>query len=170
MSDRTSPDTDGAIPDVRITLTSDEEANERPLSEERGRRLLNILSVAFVAIGAVLLLVAAWTAVDEVQFAARADTADGLVVSLRRDTSGGTAPTFRFTTRDGRMIVAETSLFTNPPAWRVGERATLRYDPAQPDHASPDTFMSRWFVPLLLGSLGTFTLVILAVLRRLLRA
>jgi hypothetical protein len=56
---------------------------------------------------------------------------------------------------DGRAVQAEGRVFTNPPAWRLGERATLRYDPEAPERAAPATFFATWLLPLVLAGMGS---------------
>ncbi|WP_426958567.1 DUF3592 domain-containing protein [Muricoccus radiodurans] len=129
-------------------------------------RLARLVGWIFFPVGLLLLALGVWLFLDARAFVARADTAEAVVSSLSRNREGGTAPVFRFVTREGRAVEAPSNVFSSPPAWTVGERATLRYDPAAPERASPATFVGTYLAPAILLPLGViFTLVGALVLR-----
>jgi Protein of unknown function (DUF3592) len=65
-------------------------------------------------------------------------------------------PRIEFETEDGRYTsVLLSDIGTNPATYRVNQRITVLYDPRDPRYASIQSFESAWFVPLLLGGIGT---------------
>ena len=50
-------------------------------------------------------------------------------------------------------MTADHGLYGDASAWTLGERVTLRYDPADPQRAAPTTLMSNHFAPLIGGIL-----------------
>jgi hypothetical protein len=48
---------------------------------------------------------------------------------------------------------------SSPPAYEVGERVTILYDPTSPKEAKINSFGELWLWPLLLGILGGLDLL-----------
>jgi hypothetical protein len=124
-----------------------------------------IVGTIFLPLGLGLLTGSAWTARSAVDARARAVRADGEVVELveerSRNSSGSLwAPRVRFRIPDGRSFEFVSSVRTKPPAYAVGDRVAVRYDPDHPSEARIDDWLSWWFLPSLLGALGAvFTIV-----------
>jgi hypothetical protein len=92
------------------------------------------------------------------KFRARARRAEGLVVG-----SAGHAgfhsgmlkfPVVEFETESGRLVEFQSSVGSNPPMYRVGQRVSVLYDPDDPKQASIDSFVSRWLAILVPGCMG----------------
>ena len=65
-----------------------------------------------------------------------------------------------FTALDGRQGQALTRVRSNPPAFKVGDRVKVYYDPADPARAMIGTFWELWLAPLVLGFFaGVFLLL-----------
>lgn len=131
-------------------------------------RGLRIAAMVVAVTGVVFLCVGGWLAVQAYRFQAAALRAEGEVVRLERS-GDGAAPVFRFTTAAGATHEAPHSIYSTPPAWRVGERATLLYSPAAPERARPDSFIATWLMPgvfLILGGTELLAAIVLAALAR----
>jgi len=80
---------------------------------------------------------------------------DGTVVALHESRatsdSGVTyAPVVRYDV-GGRTYTFTSSNSSDPPAYKVGERVALRYDPADPARARIDSWWELWLMPVMLG-------------------
>jgi hypothetical protein len=56
---------------------------------------------------------------------------------------------------DGQDYEVTGLISSSPPAWRVGDRAVVHYDPADPSVAQVSGFIERWLFPVIFGGLGT---------------
>lgn len=75
----------------------------------------------------------------------------GLVTDLVRSGSGNTqAPVVEFTLKNGEKHVFKSGISSSPPAYDVGERVTLWYNPADPDDVLLSG-MDSWFIPAMFG-------------------
>jgi hypothetical protein len=118
----------------------------------------------FGGIGVVFVIIAAWMLVSTIQFRERAQSTEGVVVELvsRRGSKGGVtySPVYEFKDRNGGQHRVQSSTSSNPASYDVGERVTVRYDPARPGDARIDGFMDNWFLPLIFGGIGSIFAVI----------
>jgi hypothetical protein len=90
-------------------------------------------------------------------FVTRAVRAEGTVVELvdRGGSSGTTyAPVFLFTDAADAKHKVYSSLSSYPPAYEVGEKVTILYDPDKPQKAKIEGFFSLWLVPFILAAIG----------------
>ena len=71
------------------------------------------------------------------------------------------APVVEYTVRgvDYRL----TGTYTNPPAYDVGDRVTVRYERANPENARLDSFVELWLFPVVFGGVGLLLAVIMNV-------
>lgn len=75
----------------------------------------------------------------------------GIVTDLIRSSKGSTqAPVVEFQLENGTKHTYTSNVFSSPPAYDLGERIALWYDPADPDVVVMDG-LDRWFAPLFLG-------------------
>ncbi len=76
------------------------------------------------------------------------------------DGSGTYAPVVEFQDREGVRRVYHSTSSSSPPAYSRGEQVDLYYMPGEPERAMIDSFMDRYFAPLVLGGMGVvFSLV-----------
>jgi hypothetical protein len=81
-------------------------------------------------------------------------TTPGVVTSMEEssDSEGGCcvySPVIEFQAA-GQNYSFEGSNASDPPAYRVGQKITVRYDPANPDTAQIDNFFERWLFPIII--------------------
>jgi hypothetical protein len=115
----------------------------------------------FTGLGLVFVCVGAGILMSEVSFGRTARKAEGVVVELIARTSRGKtrstvyAPAVEFQA-NGKTVKFVNATASSPPEHEVGERVPVLFDPARPENATIDTWMSRFFLPtifLILGSL-----------------
>src|SRR5262245_34712249 len=123
--------------------------------------MLKTLGLIFAVVAGLLVVAGAGIAVWTLMFLNRSEVASGTVTRLNdegpADTRSGARMTraiVRFTTATGATIEFAHGLATTPPAYDVGERVPVRYDPAAPDTARIASAFGLWFLPGLFGGLG----------------
>ena len=120
-----------------------------------------IFGCVFALAGLGALVCSGVTAVDSHQIVEGGITAQGEVVSLKRERSRGRRgggsyyPVFRFTAQDGQEYRVKHNQGSNPPAWTKGEKVELIYLPDNPEKAVPNTFWGKYAVPFFLAIFGT---------------
>ena len=120
---------------------------------------------AFIPIGALLVLGAAWTAISTKTWISHAVEVKGSVIEMVRmrdsDNTGYLfAPVVRFQTVEGNTVEFEYGLRSNPPAYRTGQTVSVLYDPGEPRSAAIHGFFSLWLMPIILGFIGTIFLTV----------
>ena len=93
--------------------------------------------------------------------------AQGAVIGLREGLSTGAHgesstvyyPIIRFADKAGQDHTLYSSSGSDPPAYEVGERVSVLYDPANPKEAKVNSFTGLWLWPLLLGIIGGLDLL-----------
>ncbi len=113
-----------------------------------------------MAIG--MLLVCLLTYRHTSRFVEDALPADGTIVELiEREGEDGPYfyPVFTFTDDAGATQKIYSSHGSFPPRHKVGDSVTVLYDPADPEDAKINSFMSIWFWPFLTGIIGSVILV-----------
>jgi hypothetical protein len=85
--------------------------------------------------------------------------AQGTVVeNVRR--GRGFAPKIAFTTSNGEEKNVTLWSAQNPPAYGVGDKVTVYYDPNDPNKANVNTFLSVSFGPMMLAIAGIINVMI----------
>ncbi len=97
-------------------------------------------------------------------FRASATHTEGTVVDIasHRDSDGDTMykPVIEFTTADGRTLQFTSSVSSSSPSYSRGDAVKLYYAPANPEDARLDSFMEKYFLPLILSVFASvFTLI-----------
>lgn len=128
-------------------------------------RTLRLVGLIFALFGALFTIVGGGLVYYQDRAYAGLREAVGQVVANERGRGSsmdddGYRAVVRFETADGRQVEIQSRVRSNPPAFDVGERVTVRYDPAVPDNARIDSFMERWFGPLIFGGLGSVFLLL----------
>jgi hypothetical protein len=130
---------------------------------------MRIARMAMFVIGPIFLLVAAILALGTRSFLQHATRARATITALelRTDPEDQTVsyyyPRFVFTTPDGRPFSISSNTGTNPPAFKLGQRVDVLYDPANPGDARIDTAVQLWLVPMVLSFIGLVFICIAAV-------
>jgi len=136
-------------------------------------RQLRWFAWSFLLPGLGLLAGAGFAAWQEIDFRRGAVEVEGRIVAMRAtsDSDGDRVwtPVFAFKLPDGREVRVAGSYASSPPCCRVGDAVRVRYDPAHPERAAMEGFMSSWFLATLLGGLGVVFTGVGLLLRRLLR-
>lgn len=124
-----------------------------------GGRPPAVVMAIFLLIGLGMLGGAIYLYFDVRHAIAVAAVADGRVIAIEesRDSDGDYTyyPRVRFHAGTGQQIEFTGDVGSNPSGFAVGEAVRVCYDPSNPDDARIDTFMQLWFMPLLLGGIGT---------------
>lgn len=94
------------------------------------------------------------TVVDVVARTSTTEDSDG-----RSRESTAYHPTVRFRA-DGRTYTFTSSTGSDPPAYEVGDRVPVVYDPADPGDARVNTFWSLYLAPIVLGGLAVVFLAV----------
>jgi Protein of unknown function (DUF3592) len=120
---------------------------------------------AFIPLGLMLLLGAAWAVSSTKTWLAHAIEVEGKVIEMvrtrdRDDTTYLFAPVVEFRTVDGRSIEFESAVRSYPPAYRTGQTVSVVYDPDEPRYAAIKGFFSLWLMPIILGFIGSVFLIV----------
>lgn len=123
------------------------------------------VKVGLAAIGAILLAVGFGIGIQNASFASRAKETEGVVVDLiwRSGSQGSTAaPRVRYV-HNGRRYEFTGNVSSNPPAYRVGEKVVVLYDPEKPSEAKIRGFWELCMPPAAFALLGLVSCVAVAV-------
>lgn len=117
-----------------------------------------MVRILFFLVGTLVFVVGCgWLGV-EIVFGYRSKQVNGTVVNVEvtKSTDGDqTTPIVQFTP-EGSTERVEIRGWSTSPAPNKGEMVRVLYNPDSPKTARIDTFMQRWFVPVLLIPLGAF--------------
>ncbi|MBP0462969.1 DUF3592 domain-containing protein [Roseomonas sp. PWR1] len=110
----------------------------------------------------------------EMKFRERSVEVEGRIVQMIQrasNSSGGSrsstwTPVFAFRLPDGKEVRVEASFSSSPPCCAVGDRVTVRYDPADPVDARMAGFMSDWFLITVFGGMAAVFLLLGGLLLR----
>jgi hypothetical protein len=130
----------------------------------RRLRLTSLLFLFFPLLGALLLGLGVRSFVTTERFLAKASTADGVVVRVVAAGGDTYSPVVRFVTASGQVVEYKDHVGSDPPAYRVGDSVRVFYDPANPQKARLDSWLSRWFGATILTILGVVFLFVGVVL------
>ncbi|HEY7355068.1 MAG TPA: DUF3592 domain-containing protein [Ktedonobacterales bacterium] len=127
----------------------------------RGRSPAKIVGLIFLGLALIPLAIGLFFLVDTLHFLGSASaSATGSIVACQYPKSSSSAcmPTIAFTTARGEQIT-----FSEPFAssgFAVGQPQPVAYSPDNPQDARVATFLTLWFLPTLLLSLGGLFLLI----------
>lgn len=112
-------------------------------------RMLRVIGLIFAGLGLVGLAVGLVLAGREM-FATQ-----GMLPSLGEVVAfQNRKPVVRFPISDTRHVTIVGGTATTPPAYDIGQKVPVYFDPNQPTHAFIDNYLERWFVPSLVGGLA----------------
>ncbi|WP_158618011.1 DUF3592 domain-containing protein [Chitinophaga lutea] len=95
--------------------------------------------------GILLLVASCFTLNHSLTLLRSGEKAVGTVIMLEKSTdtdNESVTPIFRFTTRSNEEYTFGHIVSTDPPAWDIGEKGTIIYDPANPSQAKLLTYFS----------------------------
>jgi len=113
-----------------------------------------IASVALGFVGVILLGIAYFLWMRTKAFMATARPVKGTVISMLTDSEGASAPVFKFTASNGDVIEKRDTMYSTPPAHKVGDIVDILYDPNDPQNARVAKSSSLYFAPILLAVMG----------------
>lgn len=113
----------------------------------------------FIFLGVGLAMLAAATAISGWTLWTRSQwtTVEGTVIDeVLTPMADGNAycPVVRYTARFGQQLTHRFNICAWPPAYEIGERVQVYYDPNDANNVQLDSFFGTWFLPLLLGFMG----------------
>ena len=90
---------------------------------------------------------------------------EGTVVSMRlvpptQDAGETWTPTIKFKDKNGKEFTFESNVSSDPPAYQIGEKVELLYPEGRPEDAFINSFMEKWFTPIMLGVGGIIMLLV----------
>jgi hypothetical protein len=106
----------------------------------------------------------------DINFKSRAVLTDATVTGMmhnpfhsRGTTNYSYAPTVSYITRDGLNRTCETKSYHYPPAYTIGEKVKVFYDPAKPDVARLGNGLGKSIMLFIIGVVSCLTLIFLFV-------
>jgi len=102
-------------------------------------------------LGALLLMGSSAIIVKNVSFIISSQKAHGVVTDMIKpyNTSGSkhvtSAPVVEFTLKNQRSVTFTSDVSTHPPAYKVGEKVEVYYNPSNPQKAKINSFGDLWF-------------------------
>ncbi|MEK6782267.1 MAG: DUF3592 domain-containing protein [Bacteroidota bacterium] len=155
-----------------LTEKLEEEIEASPLLEEfktlqdevRKQPTVNVgrlVGTIFMSLGGVMLTVVAYLTVSHYQFSQRAVLVKGIVVEnssyeSKNDNGGSTTmytPTFQYEF-EGKTYTHRSSTSSSSQDYEVNETVDVLVDPKEPKEILIDSFWEKWFLSVLLGSMG----------------
>jgi hypothetical protein len=126
-----------------------------------GANVGRIVGLVFMGIGMVMLAVVFYLIYSHQQFEKKAVTVKGTVVefqsyeSRNKNNSSTTmyTPVFEYAFKGKKYTYVSTSS-SNIKEYEVGEPLDILVDPENPSEVLVNSFMEKWFLPLLLGFMG----------------
>ena len=123
----------------------------------RARGSVRFIGWAMCLFGSVFVAVGLWTLVNGLRFRADASRAEGEVIRLEWDNRPGdrhgASPVVRYRVQD-RTVEFRGHIYSNPPAYSVGEVVSVLYPAESPDEARIESFFEQYFLPLIFGGMG----------------
>ncbi len=134
-----------------------EEARKKP-DVDVGR----IVGALFMSLGVIMIAVVAYLVVSNYQFSQRALAVKGKVIDYdtyqsRNDNGASTTmytPTFQYTFK-GKTYTYKSTTSTSSHDYEIDEIVDVLFDPDEPQEILIDTFWEKWFLPVLLGFMGS---------------
>lgn len=126
-----------------------------------GAKVGRLVGLIFMSIGMVMMAVAGYFVYDHQQFEKNAVTVNGTVVDfdsyISTDDNSSTtmySPIFEYEYEGKKYTYVSTS-GSSVKEYEVGERIDILVNPENPADVLVNTFMEKWFLPVLLGFMGT---------------
>jgi hypothetical protein len=129
-----------------------------------------VFKLTFLALGPCLLAFSLVSAYQTKRFLRQSITSQAIIVQLKQVHSGrhaktSYAPVFTFPAENGRAYTVTSRMSSNPPAFKVGQVATVHYAKDHPEQARLDSFLELWLFDIIGGVIGViFSLLMIAVI------
>lgn len=114
----------------------------------------------FLLVGIVVLSLGGYFYWNTQEFVKRAQHVTGKVIEMQRSGKNTYAPVVQFETSDHRTITGASKISSNPPTHAVSDSVTVLYRPEDPDDFRLDEPLDLWFLPCLVGGLGSVFFII----------
>ncbi len=147
-------------------LDSSSEAGQPQKGRGWGTNERNLwkVTLCFVVVGMGLLIAATVGGISTYRFLQAASTADGVIQKMGVVSNSGHLTgrfTVAFTDRSGHeRTFTETGNVMNRPAFNVGQKVRVAYDPANPSAARVISFQTLWLWQSFMGGMGLMFVVI----------
>ncbi len=105
----------------------------------------------FRIMGAIFAMVGIGFGIYSVYFSFGTKETDGTVIEMKGMTQQ--SPVVEYNV-DGQRFTFHSSISSSPPAYGVGDKVTILYDPDDPTTAQINTFHDRWLFPLIFTGAG----------------
>jgi hypothetical protein len=155
-------------------LMSDDMEMELGPTQPGGDAFTKTILLIFLGVGALLLVIAALTAVGTGRALSREVSTQGNVVDLvtRRDSEGNEYfyPVVRFALPDGNLTTVQVTEGSWPAGYNIGEAVMVRYDSERPLNArigSSSSNFNQWLWSIITGFLGVIFLAVTFFIRKL---
>ena len=128
--------------------------------------IFRLVGRIFLPIGILMVGAGGYLAYGQFVFAQTAARTEGVVIDVVRDRSAGvstrqtSAALVRFIDAKGATHQFAEAVSSNPPAHQRGEIVPVLYAPDAPDTAYIDSFLGRFFLPTIFGSMGAVLIIL----------
>jgi hypothetical protein len=109
--------------------------------------------------------------IDDINFKSRAVLTDATVTGMmhnpfhiRGTNNNSYAPTVSYISRDGKNHTCDTKSYNYPPAYTVGDKVKVYYDPAKPDYARLENSLGKSTILIAIGAVSCILLIIIYIL------
>lgn len=135
---------------------------QRTKLKESGANVGRIVGTLFMGIGMVMLLVVGYLIYSHQQFEKNAKVVKATLTAYQsydsRDDDGSTTtmftPVFEYEFKGTKHTYVSNSSSSSKD-YEIGEKVDMMVNPDDPKDVLVDSFMGKWFLPLLLGIMGT---------------
>lgn len=111
-----------------------------------------IIGVALL-VGTVFLLVGVGFACSSISVVSVAKQTEGKVIRNVVGWEGGAAAVVEFFL-DGQRHEIQSSRYTSPPQFKIGDKVSVLYDPNDPRRCRINSFVDLWLFPTIFGGIG----------------
>jgi len=125
---------------------------------------MNRARVIFGGIGLILLAIGAFLYFREASFLSKAEKVTGTVTDLQfsssSDGGGSYCPVIDFDTKAGEPVRYYGNVCSQPPAYDIGDKVDVVYDPADIKHVQMNSFWSQYLGAIIFGGLALMFLLL----------
>ncbi len=122
-----------------------------------------VIAVMTLTFAVTILIAAGLLFTSKSRMLSRGATVQAKVVALTPQEGSRTkaqAPLVEFKTPGGATVQVQSTNFTDPPGYQVGQTVEVRYDPQNPENAAINAFTELWGLTAALGGFGAVTFLV----------